>query len=129
VVELMEITIEFLDEGLTVNMSVLSLGNNRYQLNEGLPLIESTTIYDIVEVEPLPDGSLSFRKVVKESGWQTYSFTVSKMTTESDSLRAILNKVEQNNGQWEQILGGFLFIYLPPNSAYDPTSDIETLSN
>jgi hypothetical protein len=74
------------------------------------------------------DGTLRFCRVVAKSHWQTYGFALSKKLIESDSLKTILNKIEQNGGQWERVLGGLLFVHLPPDSKYDPSPDIETLA-
>lgn len=59
------------------------------------------------------DGKLEFVRVVKESDFAVYRYLWSKEFLDSDKGKRIKEKIVEVGGTWEQIAGGFFYVYLP----------------
>jgi hypothetical protein len=72
---------------------------------------------DIIEADPLPDGALKFRKIVKSAGFQRLEFLIHREIAESDRLARFLDKVLAMGGNWERNFGGWLVLFLPTSTS------------
>ncbi len=126
----MLVTIDFPEIGCSVaNIEVTPLGNSTYRLEEPVPLSECTTIYDVIKAKRIDDKTIRFIRVAENSNWNTYSYCIQKQYVDSAELDAVLAQIETNGARWEQVFGGLLFVYVPPNSEYNPDTDITAMVN
>lgn len=115
-----DVVVEFPDEGLHIPLPVTCVGTNLYRL-DGVPYLSEVAGYaDIVEAMPAEDGGLRFVRVVQASGWSTHNFVLAREAIEGAAVQAVLRDVLVKGGYWEAVLGGCLFICLPPGSTFDP---------
>lgn len=80
--------------------------------------LESPVFVDIklygCEIEVKEEGGkLKFVKVHKESSYTTHVYTWSKEFLGSEKGMKLKKKILDLGGDWEQVMGGILFIYLP----------------
>ena len=124
------VTIDFPEIGCSVaNIEVTPLGNSTYRLEEPVPLSECTTIYDVIKAKRIDDKTIRFIRVAEHSNWKTYSYCIQKQYVDSAELDAVLAQIETNGARWEQVFGGLLFVYVPPNSEYNPDADVTAMVN
>ena len=124
--EKLQIDVIFEAEGVTAqNMCLTQMGPNLYRIEETPILIESVSYQDVIEANQQPNGSLMFRQIVKKADLRTYEYLLSKEIADSDELEIILDKVTAVGGHWERIFGGCLIIYVPLNTDYDPTNEMD----
>ena len=72
-------TIDFPAIGCSVgNVEVTPLGDNKYRLEEAVPLSECTTIYDVIKAKRIDDTTIQFVRVAEPSNWKTYSYGIPK---------------------------------------------------
>lgn len=65
-----------------------------------------------IEVEER-DGKLTFVRIFKESDFALHRYLWSKEFLDSDQGKKIKERIVEVGGTWEQIMGGFFYIYLP----------------
>jgi hypothetical protein len=104
------------DDGSTEDLLLTSVGPNTYRAEESSMLGEFS-YKDLIEAQPLSDGSLQFLKIVTPSGLKTNSWILPKGIIESEGFRVILDSVMKLGGNWEQVFGGLLLVHLPPEVA------------
>jgi len=83
---------------------------------------------DVFLARPLADGSLLFDRVVQRGGWRLdYWMLPSPSFVHPRYLNEVVANVEAHGGCVEQDpwIGNWLWTFLPPETDYDPTSDIE----
>lgn len=119
-----ETRIEFPAEGVTTTATVTKIGAALYRLDFVPVLIESVKFRDIIEADEIDGKTLRFRRVVQSSDWRVYDFILGKGHRNSERTNLVLRRVEQVGGHWERVCGGWLFICLPPDVDWDPTSDV-----
>lgn len=90
---------------------------------------DCTTIYDVIKAKQIDADTIRFVRVVERSNWRTYSYFLQEQHTDSADLDWVPAKIEENGAKWGQLLGGFLFIYVPPESEYNPDTDVEPVVN
>jgi hypothetical protein len=110
-------------EGVAFSAICSRLGENQYRLDSIPGFVESLEYGDIFEAEQSGD-ELRFINIVSRGGRCNYSFLLTTSAREGPALRAVLTRVEQLGGVWEQIFGGTLCISMPANVEYDPTADV-----
>jgi hypothetical protein len=126
----LEIDVNFETEGVMANNMLLTqIGQNLYRIEETPILIESASYKDIIEAHLQPDGSLSFRRVVKKAEIKTFEFILSKELIGSERFRLLLDRVTESGGRWERVLGGCVYIHLPLESKLDPEREIDSIYN
>ena len=76
-------------------------------------MLGEISFYDVIQAEPLTDGTLRFLKIATPSGLKTNSWILPKGIIESGEFRAILDDVMELDGNWEQVFGGLLLVHLP----------------
>lgn len=69
---------------------------------------------EVVEVE----GVLKFQRIHKESSYKTNIYAFSKEFLESDKGKKMKEKIIEVGGDWEQVMGGVIFIHLPKEKSY-----------
>ena len=117
-------SVEFPDEQVTVTLKLTPVGSRLYRICSIPMMIERVAFGDVIEADPRSDGSLRFVRAVEKGGWRTYYFLLPAELTESERITEVQNRVLSLGGYWERVLGGLLFLCLPPASDYDPTEDV-----
>jgi hypothetical protein len=82
---------------------------------------------DVFLAQRLPDGSLRFDRVVQKAHWRIdYWMLPSPSIFGSPYLNAAVARIEAHGGCAEQDpwIRNWLWTFLPPETDYDPTSDI-----
>lgn len=82
---------------------------------------------DVFLAQRLPDGSLLFDRVVQKANWRIdYWMLPSPSIICSPYLNAAVARIEAHGGCAEQDpwIRNWLWTFLPPETDYDPTSDI-----
>ncbi len=46
---------------------------------------------------------------------------------ESEEFKAFCDDVMQAGGMWERALGGIVIVHVPPDSSFDPETEIERI--
>jgi hypothetical protein len=124
------LTIHFPDIGCSVgNVPVTPLGHNMYRLEEAVPMSDCTTIYDVIKAKRIDADTIRFVRVVEKSNWRTYSYSLQQRHTDSPDLDIALAKIGENGAKWDQLFGGLLFVYVPPESDYNPDTDVQSVVN
>ena len=123
----MQVTLEFPGDGSIGPLVVTYLGDRRYCLEESPLDIESAQIFDVIEAETVDPSTIRFIRVVEKSRWKTYSYFLNQESIESLELAAKLAAVKPEGVRWDRVFGGMLFVYVPPDSDYDPDSDLESV--
>ena len=119
----------FPEEDVAVSIPVTHVGGSLYRL-EGIPLlVEGAGFRDVVEAEPIGDGKLRVRRVVESSGWRTFDFIVPPWKLDGDWGQALFRRLEELGGHWERVLGGLLFVCIPPGVDLDPTEWVEAFGS
>ncbi len=108
-----EVRLVFQDDDDCETLLVTAIGPNLYRMEES-SVLGDVHYSDVVEVEPQPDGSVRFLRVVTPSELKTRWCLVSQILVESSSLSVFLDKVVAAGGNWERIFGGILLLHLPP---------------
>src|SRR5262245_13245162 len=121
------LTVRFPAEGaLAHGFKVEPLGRNLYRVME-IPFLSDTVSYrDVIELTRGQDDTYECVAIRERAGWRRSDFLISKDLAESDRLTAILSRVIAAGGVWERVMGGCLSVVMPPDSAWDPTTEIES---
>lgn len=125
---IIQIPLEFPEEGLTQSLLVTELDDNKFRIEDLMASFSGEIKYhDVIEVEKSPEGNLVFQQVIKESNWQTNDYLLSHQLTQSTELKDFLNDIHKNGGLSEIKMGGWLTIAMPPNSKIDVDEKINLL--
>ena len=123
-------TIEFPGTGCSVaDVAVTPLGDNKYRLEEAVPFSECTAIYDVIKAKQIDGDTIQFLRVTEQSNWKTHSYGLRKEHVDSSALDAVTAKLEAHGAIWEQWFDGLLFVYVPPDSGYNPDDDVAGIIN
>jgi hypothetical protein len=118
--------VEFPDEHLTLTIPFTQLGDRLYRL-DGVPIVtEAASFGDVIEAEQRNDEGIRFVRVAESGGWKTFDFVLSAHKIESEWGQLLLREFEARGGHWERVLGGLLFLCLPPGVDLDPTPWVES---
>jgi hypothetical protein len=117
---------------------VVPLGDNQYRLEDvwhGHPFRmndkEETrgglAFRDVFLAQRLTDGSLRFEGIVRKGDWRVLHWFLGHYLL-SPHLERAFARIEEHGGfatedPW--IGGGWLWIFLPPKTDYDPTKDVD----
>lgn len=102
------------------------LGGDRYRLWSKEPLSD-LDFGNIVEGTMVGPDRLRVHRVVEQGGWRTVATGISRELQNSPALQALLDRWEQEGLHWERMMGGLLFIHIPPGRDFDPWPEIEAL--
>ena len=116
---------------------VTPLGSGRYRLeldpascliaDRPRDLMELPNYGDVIAAAELASNALWFVKVVERAPLRKFLLLISRDIASSPELEIILSKVDALKGHWERVAGGILIIYLPEDSDYDPSEELEQL--
>jgi len=109
----------------TIPLSVIS--SNIFRL-EGTPVWEiEPELYfgDSIEVEPQTDGTLRFVRLVERGQFRHYRWDIHQQFIDSSQYGEFTAAVEAAGGQWERVMGGFLFVHIPSASSFDAEGEFK----
>ena len=116
--------VNFPDEGFSLTMTVVDLGEDHYVLL-GVPIASETfSIGDTVLAQLQEDGVLKVLNKVEESDWRTSFYYVPTSLVETGAIETVFARVEALGGYYQQVFGGLLFICLPPGVEYDAADEL-----
>lgn len=119
--------VEFPSEGVTVSVPLTRVGDHLYRL-AGVPfLVESAAFGDMIEVGPCEGGRLRFVRVFEPGGWRTFNYMLPAYKLDGEWAQSLLAELTARGGHWERVLGGLLFVCVPPGSDLDPSPWVETV--
>ena len=107
-------------------VGVVSLGGYRFRL-EDTPLLAAHAAHagDVIEADPLPDGTLRFVRVVERAPMRHYSWVLPRGWADSPDRDAYVARVESVGGTWEQVFGGVLLVHIPAGSEFDAEAELD----
>jgi hypothetical protein len=117
-------SIEFPTEGLTASATVTRIGERLYRLDSVPMFTELAAFGDVIEAEPIADAIIRFRRVVTPSNWRVFDFVLPRETVEGETLKQVLARAERVGAHWERVFGGVLYICVPPEVDWDPTTGL-----
>jgi hypothetical protein len=108
------------------DIEVTRLRDHQFKLTE-TPLLATVAVHagDVIEAEPLADGTHRFVRVVDRSPMRHFSWVVPRGWFDSPARDAYLERVEAAGGTWEQISGGVLYVHIPSDSAFDAEAEFD----
>jgi hypothetical protein len=109
-------------------LRVVSLGENRYRLEDTSFLVGDVFYGDVVELARRPDGATAFVRVISRSGLKITSAILTAAMQESPGLQSVLDRVMALGGNWERAFGGILVVHLPPDAPMDVEAELRALS-
>ena len=119
--------VEFPTEGVTVSVPLTAVGDGLYRL-DGVPVLaESASFGDVIEADLLADGRLRFVRVAEPGGWRTFDYILPAYRIDSEWGQLLLAELTARGGHWERVLGGLLFVCVPPGLDLDPAPWAETV--
>jgi len=116
------------DESSTETAYVEPLGGALYRLDD-TPILANTDdvpvhLGDVVELEPLVDGSYRLVRLAQRAALRHYSWAVPRFFAESPECDAFAADVKAAGGRCERVLGGFLAAHVPEGSAFDAEGEL-----
>jgi hypothetical protein len=108
------------DETSQEELAAYSLPGSCFRLTE-TPVLASQPVYagDIIDARLLPDGSHRFVRVLVPAPFNHYTWLLSPNVATSQQLKAFIEALESNGGDWEQVFGGLLHVHTPIASTFD----------
>ena len=131
--ESLEIQLRIPDEEGWEKLYVQPVAPNVYRL-EDTPLFtlilansedDAIHVGDVIEVEPLPDGTHRLVRIVERSPMRHFTWVVASFFSESAEYRRFGAAVKAAGGYWEGAMGGILWVHLPPDSDFDPEAELD----
>jgi hypothetical protein len=92
-------------------LTLTSLGSNRYRMDFGRLCASHSDKGDLIEADPLPDGSLKFRRTVKRANFRKRGYLTSKKTADSEAFARLCERVIELGGKLELNFGGAISSY------------------
>jgi len=106
-------------------LALEDLGEGRYRVVDlPDPFNDCFNYNDVVELELIEKTRARLLRIQSESRWSRSVILISKNCDE-ELLTPVYSRVEAEGGQWCIDCGGILQIFLPPDCAWDPTTDIK----
>jgi hypothetical protein len=116
-------------ENVPIEIEVTSLGGELYRLedpwlsNYG---VDCAQFGDVIRADTLTDGTLRFVSVSEPGQWSIKTWILGPQPIRSEKLSPLFERVEAEGGfacedPW---IGGVLWVFLPPESDYQPQADI-----
>jgi hypothetical protein len=109
-------------DNVTEGVEAEPVGRGTYRLREShITDWDGATVHagDVIEAEPLPDGTHRLVRVVERSPMRHHSWIVPRIFYESAEFDAFGAAVEEAGGWWESVFGGMLWVHLPPENTFD----------
>lgn len=128
--KLVTIKIHFdkVNKGFSETLTFKPLGGNIYRVEE-TSFLQIVGFKDIIEAITKEDGSLEYVSIVEKSNFQIFTYLLSKRVIDSNQFKGLLNEVKENNGFWEIIFGGSVYIYLPTDSILDINKEMTKITD
>ena len=113
------------DETSHETVEVVRVAACRFRL-EDTPLLASEPVHlgDVIEAEPLPDGTHRFVGVVERAPMRHHAWVVWSGFPGSPDFEAFRRAVEGAGGRWELSLGGVLHAHVPTESGLDAEAEL-----
>lgn len=118
-----EVSLLVESEGVTSNASVTPLGDRRYRIDAVPMFVESFSYLDVVEAEVVDEHTLKVLRVSERSGWHVHTFLMPAKWRDIEQHRDLADEAVRRGGHWENLMGGVLFICMPPHCTDWPPSD------
>src|SRR5689334_6224119 len=102
------------DDSTYQTAEVTRLGASLFRL-EQTPLAAVEPMYrgDIIETEPLADGTDRYVRIVERAPMRHYSWIVARSWAESADRAAYIAKLTAAGGSVEQYMGGVFHVHVP----------------
>ena len=115
-------------EGASEEVYAVPVSARLYRLEE-TPIManqEDDPVYagDVIEAEPLPDGTHRLVRLVERSPMRHFNCAVPRRFVESEEYGRFGAAVEAAGGWWESALGGLLWVHLPLESPFDLAAEL-----
>jgi hypothetical protein len=104
------------ENGDSEQLALTVVGLNLRRLDES-SFVGDARYGDIIRVKEMDDGALLFVELAESTTLISQSWIMSAELLKSERMGAILKKVMQVGGMWEQAFGGLLIVHLPPEIA------------
>ncbi len=114
------------DEGVTETICVTPHGSGVYRLEQTPVWNLDLTMYlgDLIELEPLADGTHRFVRLVEGAALRHFDWFVPEFFVESREYEEFGAAVEAAGGVWEGIMVGWLLVHLPESSPFDVVGEL-----
>jgi hypothetical protein len=85
------------------------------------PVVTDAVYRDVIDATETGDGAILFVEIAERSPLVTVSWILSHELVQSDAIQAVLKKIVDEGGHWEQVFGGGLIVHTSPTT----TKEIE----
>jgi hypothetical protein len=92
------------------------VGENLFRIEES-SLVTDAVYRDVIRVTETQDGALLFVEIAERSPLVTNSWILSQDLIQSDAVQAVLKRIMEQGGNWEQVFGGGLIVHTSPETA------------
>lgn len=123
----LEVHIEFEPDGGYESIWVTPMEPDIYRLEGNPVLSENASFGDVIEVSTDKEGKKHFKRITSQAEFRTYRWVLSSHITTSMEFKNFCDKVKQQGGMWEQVLGGVVIVNIPLSSDFDPELEIMKL--
>ncbi len=124
-----EVCIHWIDEEgceTACPVSVTWVARDEFRVRDGGDLLGSAFQYgDLVQLRPRrePDH-YDFLRRSCSGGFRKIDYGIPREVSGSLEFRAFLKVLSDQGADWEQVFGGLLLVFLPPDAGYDPWPDL-----
>jgi len=92
------------------------VGENLFRIEES-SFVTDAVYRDVIRATETQDGALLFVEIAKRSPLVTNSWILSQELIQSDAVQAVLKRIMEQGGNWEQVFGGGLMVHTSPEMA------------
>ena len=92
------------------------VGENLFRVEES-SFVTDAVYRDVIRVTETQDGALLFVEIAERSPLVTNSWILSQELIQSDAVQAVLKRIMEQGGNWEQVFGGGLIVHTSPEMA------------
>jgi hypothetical protein len=92
------------------------VGENLFRIEES-SFVTDAVYRDVIRVTETQDGALLFVEIAERSPLVTNSWILSQDLIQSDAVQAVLKRIMEQGGNWEQVFGGGLIVHTSPEMA------------
>jgi hypothetical protein len=116
-------------EDVPIEIEVTSMGHDLYRLEDpwlSMYGVDCARFQDVIRADTLADGTLRFVSVSEPGQWTIKTWILGPQPIRSEKLSPLFERVDAEGGfacedPW---IGGVLWVFLPPESDYQPQADI-----
>ncbi len=103
------------------------VGENLFRIEES-SFVTDAVYRDVIRVTENQDGTLLFVEIAERSPLVTNSWILSQDLIQSDAVQAVLKRIMEHGGNWEQVFGGGLIVHTPPEMAEEVDEHIRRIA-